>query len=63
MKVSEPAFQHFLEYIEMVCDMINFSDIHDLGDEVFLESLAQKCIGYRSVANKDVISLRGTWNL
>ncbi|KIM45059.1 hypothetical protein M413DRAFT_328441 [Hebeloma cylindrosporum] len=59
IKASHPAFQHFLEYIEVVCEMIM---LHLQGDEVFLESLSQKCTGYRWVANKNITSLQNPLN-
>lgn len=39
-----------------------YFNAHCLGDEVFLESLSQKCKGYRWVANKNITSLQSQLN-
>jgi hypothetical protein len=41
---------------------ITYFKAHGLGDEVFLESLSQKCKGYRWVANKNITSLQSPLN-
>ncbi|KDR75283.1 hypothetical protein GALMADRAFT_140808 [Galerina marginata CBS 339.88] len=55
IKASHPAFRQFMDYVDIVCDMIS---LHVRGDEVFFKSISQQCAAFRLTTNNNAAVLQ-----